>query len=93
MSPRQARSSSITTLIAAIMGLFSLNMPVLASAAEPVRVTTTFDVKYASAVLRQVAKLFATGFDRSAADRVSQDIDALKPDKPRVWQFTVQYQG
>lgn len=75
------------------MGLFSLNVAVLAPAAEPVRVTTTFDVKYAPAVLRQVAKLFAVGFDRSAADRVAKDIDALKADKPQVWQFTVQYQG
>jgi hypothetical protein len=80
-------------LLVAIMGLLSLNMTISAQAADPVRVTTSFDVKYASAVLRQVAHLFAAGFDRGAADRVALDIDSLKADQPRVWQFTVQYQG
>ena len=75
------------------MAVISLNLPESAAAADPVRVTTSFDVKYAAAVLHQVARLFAAGFDRGAADRVSLDIDALKADQPKVWQFTVQYQG
>ncbi len=75
------------------MMLFALNMPVTANASDPGRVTTSFDVKYASAVLHQVARLFSGGFDRSAADQVSRDIDALKADQPKVWQFTVQYRG
>lgn len=79
--------------MAAIMMVFSLNMPVTAVAGDPGRITTSFDVKYAAAVLRSVAKLFSGGFDRNAADQVSRDIDALKADQPRVWQFTVQYQG
>jgi hypothetical protein len=89
----RGRSSSIAVLTAVIMGLFSLNVSTSAIAAGTVRVTTSFDVKYASAVLRQVARLFAAGFDRGAAERVSLDIDALKADQPKVWQFTVQYQG
>ena len=90
---QKVRSSSFAVLFAAIMMALSVNMPTSALAADPGRVTTSFDVKYAAAVLRQVAHLFAGGFDRSAADRVSQEIDALKADQPKVWQFTVQYQG
>jgi hypothetical protein len=89
----QTRSAPITSLLVAIMGLLSLNVAISVHAADPMRVTTSFDVKYASAVLRQVAHLFDTGFDRGAADRVALDIDNLKADQPRVWQFTVQYQG
>ena len=62
-------------------------------AAGPVRVTTSFDVKYASAVLHQVTHLFTAGFGRAEADSVVRDIDALKPDQPKAWQFSVQYQG
>ena len=75
------------------MMVISLNVATSAQASDTGRVTTSFDVKYAAAVLRQVARLFAGGFDRGAADRVSQEIDLLKADQPRVWQFTVQYQG
>ncbi len=89
----KARSAPIRSLLVVIAGLLSLNMTISAWAADPVRVTTSFDVKYAAAVLRQVAHLFAAGFDRGAADRVALDIDSLKADQPRVWQFTVQYQG
>lgn len=90
---RKARSAPIMLLLVVIVGLLSLNMTTPAHAGDSVRVTTSFDVKYASAVLRQVAHLFAAGFDRGAADRVALDIDSLKADQPRVWQFTVQYQG
>lgn len=65
----------------------------VAIAAAPVRVTTSFDVRYAGAVLRQVAHLFSAGFGRTEADRVAKDIDGLKADEPKVWQFSVQYQG
>lgn len=84
---------SIAALIAAIVVLFSANVPTTALAGDPGRVTTSFDVKYAPAVLRSVAKLFTSGFDRNAADQVSRDIDALKADQPKSWRFTVQYQG
>jgi len=93
MTLRGARSSSITVLFVAIMAVCSLNVATSSAASDPGRVTTSFDVKYASAVLHQVARLFAGGFDRGAADRVSREIDALKADQPKVWQFTVQYQG
>jgi len=64
-----------------------------ARAGDAVRVTTSFDVKYASAVLRQVSKVFSAGFGQAEASRVDQDINALKPDEPKVWQFSVQYKG
>jgi hypothetical protein len=62
-------------------------------AGDAVRVTTSFDAKYASAVLRQVSKVFSAGFGAAEAGRVEQDINALKPDVPKVWQFSVQYKG
>ena len=64
-----------------------------AAAGDSVRVTTSFDVKYASAVLHQVTRLFSSGFGQAEASRVDQDISALKPDQPRVWQFSVQFRG
>ena len=93
MRPSGTKSSSITALFVAIVAVFSLNVATSSAASDPGRVTTTFDVKYASAVLHQVARLFGGGFDRGAADRLSREIDALKADQPRVWRFTVQYQG
>jgi hypothetical protein len=64
-----------------------------AAAADAVRVTTSFDVKYAAGVLRQVSKLFGSGFAQPEVSRVEQDINQLKPDVPKVWQFNVQYKG
>lgn len=89
-SSKNALSASIVALFIAISGIASWKIAV---AADAVRVTTSFDVKYASAVLHQVTRLFTAGFGRAEADRVARDIDALKPDQPRVWQFVVQYQG
>jgi len=81
-------------LIFAILSLFVVDFLVTpAQAADPVRVTTSFDSKYAGGVLRQVAKCFSTGFGQSDASRVEQDINGLKPDQPRMWQFKVQYRG
>jgi len=88
-----------TMVAAAGVAMGSVLMAGTANAAEPVRVTTSFDVKYAPAVLREVAQLFnaapvtAREFDRGAAKRVAMDIDVMKADQPRVWQFTVQYLG
>ena len=85
------------TLSAVIVGLSLALSGILggkpAYAADPVRVTTSFDVKYADAVLHQVTRLFTAGFGSAEANQVAHDIDALKPDQPKVWQFTVQYQG
>jgi hypothetical protein len=62
-------------------------------AGDPVRVTTSFDAKFAAGVLRQVSKVFSTGFGQAEVNRVNQDINAMKPDEPKVWQFSVQYKG
>ena len=69
------------------MGAFS------AHAGDAVRVTTSFDVKHAAGVLRQVGKVFSGGFGQAEVNRVNQDIAAMKPDVPKVWQFNVQYKG
>jgi len=75
------------------MILGGIRGPVVANAAEPVRVTTSFDARYAGAILHLVAHLFGGGFGRAEADHVTRDIDGLKADEPKVWQFAVQYQG
>lgn len=85
-----ARSSAIVTLMSAIVSLFLVHS---ASAADPVRITTSFDVRYASAVLHQVSRLYSSGFGAAEVSRVDQDIAALKPDQPRSWQFGVRYKG
>ena len=91
---KNTRSSVIRGIIVAIVGIFlAYSGGHVARAADSVRVTTSFDVKYAGAVLHQVTRLFTAGFGRAEADRVTQEIDGLKPDQPKVWQFNVQYQG
>jgi hypothetical protein len=79
--------------MALIMGLSVAISGNFSQAADPERVTTSFDARYSSAVLHQVARLFAGGFGRAEADRLSQEIEGLKADQPRTWQFAVRYQG
>jgi len=88
--PIKLRSSPIVSLTALIACVF---MAQVAASADAVRVTTSFDVKYASAVLHQVSRLFNAGFGAAEASRVDQDIAALKADQPKSWQFKVQYKG
>jgi hypothetical protein len=52
-----------------------------------VRVTSSFEVTYAAAVLRQVAKLFSGGFVRKDAEQVAHMIDALAAEQSRTWEF------
>ncbi len=58
-----------------------------------VRISSSFEVKHAAAVLRQVAKLYSAGFVRKDAERVAGQIDALPPEVSRVWDFTATYRG
>ncbi len=81
------------TLTSVILGFFLAQMSTVAQAADPVRVTTSFDARYANAVLHQVSHVFTAGFGSAEVNRVDQDIGALKPDHPKAWQFTVQYKG
>ena len=84
----------LSTVILGVLAAIALDIAGgLATAGDAVRVTTSFDVKYASAVLRQVSKVFSAGFGQAEANRVDQDINGLKPDEPKVWQFTVQFKG
>ena len=97
MIGRRLRISLKTMLSVAILvtlAAISVDIGVARAAGnDPVRVTTSFDVKYASAVLRQVSKVFSAGFGQTEVGRVDQDINGLKPDEPKVWQFSVQYKG
>jgi hypothetical protein len=101
------RSSPITLVTGAIIAIVSMlgaassraddtaevAAPAAAAAPEPalVRITTSFDVKHAQAVLRQVAKLMHAGFVRHDAERVAHDIDALPADQIRRWEFLATY--
>ncbi|MCC7461716.1 MAG: hypothetical protein IT480_04550 [Gammaproteobacteria bacterium] len=72
--------------------ILCLSSPIYANN-ELVRVTTSFDVRHVGAVLRQVSKLLDSGFQRPQADQLAREIDALKADEPRVWDFQVTWQG
>ena len=80
----------IVTLTAAFAAVFSAQ---LVPAADSVPVTTSFDAKYANAVLHQVCRVYTGGFGTAEANRVNQDINSLKADQSKAWQFTVQYHG
>ena len=102
-------TAAILALIGAIFGNFSSAADVAgATGATLVRITTSFDAKYAAAVLREVAhrlkKLPASAaattetgtdpdFDSRQAGRVAQDIDVLKADQARTWRFVAIAQG
>jgi hypothetical protein len=83
-------SAAILAFLVVIILDISLNH---ARAADTVRVTTSFDSKYAAGVLRQVSKVYSSGFGQAEVSRVDQDINGLKPDQPKIWQFSVQYKG
>jgi hypothetical protein len=85
------RFTAIMLLSAVIIGIGAA--PRRLQAADSVRVTTSFEVKHTGAVLKQVAKLFPSGFGRTAAERLAREIDALKANQPRVWDFSVVYRG
>lgn len=53
-----------------------------------VRVTSSFEVTHAKAVLRQVAKLFSAGFGRKDAEQVARLIDALAAEQSGTWEFS-----
>jgi hypothetical protein len=103
------RTSSIKRLTGPILLVFSLlgaqapwagEIPDVAPALaaplpEPalVRITSSFDVKHAQAVLRQVAKLMHAGFVRHDAEQVAHDIDVLPADQTRRWEFLATYKN
>ena len=66
-----------------------------AGAASPalVRITSSFEVTHAAAVLRQVAKLFNAGFVRKDAEQVARMIDVLAAEQSRTWEFDCQRKG
>jgi hypothetical protein len=61
------------------------------TAPAAVRVTSSFDIKYASAVLRQVARLMHAGFVRHDAETVAREIDQLPAEQSRQWDFVATY--
>jgi hypothetical protein len=58
-----------------------------------VRFSSSFEVKHAGAVLKQVAKLFSAGFVRKDAERVAAEIDAQPAEQSRSWDFSALYKG
>jgi hypothetical protein len=65
----------------------------VAPAPALVRVSSSFEIKHAGAVLKQVAKLFSAGFVRKDAERVAAEIDAQPAEQSRVWEFTAVRKG
>jgi hypothetical protein len=59
----------------------------------PVRISSSFEVKHAAAVLRQVAKLYSAGFVRKDADRVAAEIDVMPAEVTRAWDFNAVHKG
>ncbi len=68
-------------------------VPAPAAVPALVRVSSSFEAKHASAVLRQVARLFDAGFVRRDAERVAAEIDALPAEQSRVWNFSAVQKG
>ncbi|MFO1400714.1 MAG: hypothetical protein U1F30_05795 [Steroidobacteraceae bacterium] len=87
-----SRSVTRTARMVVAAAILCLSSPIFAND-ELVRVTTSFDVRHVGAVLRQVSKLFSAGFERHQADELTHQIDALKADQPRVWDYQVPWQG
>jgi hypothetical protein len=58
-----------------------------------VRVSSSFELKHAGSVLKQVAKLFSAGFVRKDAERVAAEIDAQPAEQSRSWDFTAVRKG
>jgi hypothetical protein len=90
------RSSPIRPLTGLIIALVSvLGAPASRADDTPepalVRITSSFDVKHAPAVLRQVAKLMHAGFLRHDAETVAHDIESLPADQTRRWEFLTTY--
>jgi hypothetical protein len=86
--------AAILWLSAAIIGL----PPSLASAQELAapasgRVTTSFELKAAEAVLKKVSRIFTGGFERAQAEQLARDIAAMKSETPMSWDFRVLYKG
>ncbi|HEY2417236.1 MAG TPA: hypothetical protein VGH84_04910, partial [Steroidobacteraceae bacterium] len=63
------------------------------AAAGLVRITSSFEVQHAGAVLKKVAKVFRAGFVRKDAEAVAKDIEVLPAEQSRRWEFNVIYRG
>ena len=101
-----ARRSTLA-LAAALLGLAGLIGAGSAAAADApapansppaqlpalVRISSSFEVKHASAVLRQVAKLYSAGFVRRDAEQLATQIDALPAEVSRIWDFSAIHKG
>lgn len=58
-----------------------------------VRITSSFEVIHAGAVLKQVAKLFSTGFVHKDAEQVAKLIDGLAAEQSQSWEFNAVHKG
>jgi hypothetical protein len=90
---RQSLSLSVAIMLLSAPTMVFFPGLALAQAPTPVRITTSFDVKHADAVLKRVARLFSAGFTRPQADQLAQAIYAMKAEQPMSWEFQVTYQG
>jgi hypothetical protein len=83
------------------LAVFAVNMLLIASivlnpaqAGEAlVRITTSFELKHTEAVLKRVAKVFSSGFERAEAEHLAAEIATMPADVPKSWEFTTLYKG
>lgn len=101
------RNSAKMTLMSAIVSMALIGLVAAAEPTPPaqaippaegapsalVRITSSFEVQHAGAVLKKVAKLFHSGFVRRNAEEVAKDIETLPAEQSRRWEFTAVYKG
>jgi hypothetical protein len=74
--------------------LLAMTCVMMASAAmaegapDPGRVTTRFELAQIRSLLQGIAKLCTAGFTRDEAQQLAAGINALKTEKPQVWEFS-----
>ena len=100
--PRTAAADDVPAAAAAMSGAAApapapaapAPAPAPVEAAAPlVRISASFELKHASALLRQVAKLYNAGFVRKDAERLAAQVDALPAEVSQVWDFSAVKKG
>jgi hypothetical protein len=64
-----------------------------ADGADPGRVTTRFELPQVKPLMQRIARLCSAGFTRDEAQRLAAEIDALRRETARVWEFSATCKG
>jgi hypothetical protein len=85
--PQSAPGSAVVRLVALFCALMA-GAVLAEGVVDPGRVTTRFELAQVRSLMQDIAKLCSAGFTRDEAQRLAADIDALKTEKPQVWEFS-----